>query len=79
MMDFDGTLCVWVNRDVQVERTMARDGCDAAEAKRRIAAQLPIDQKREMADYVIDNSGSFEETRAQVEKLFAELTSPSDT
>ena len=78
IMVFDATLCVWVNRDVQVERTMARDDCDAAEAERRIAAQLPIDEKREMADYVIDNSGSLEETRAQVEKLFAELAAGSD-
>lgn len=74
IMDFDATLCVWVNRDVQVERTMARDDCDAAEAERRIAAQLPIDEKRAMADHVIDNSGSFEETRAQVEALFEQLT-----
>jgi len=74
MMDFDATLCVWVSRDVQIERTMARDGCDRAEAERRIAAQLPIDEKREMADYVIDNSGSEAETRAQVEALFERLT-----
>lgn len=74
LMDFDETLCVWVSRDVQIERTMARDGCDAAEAERRIAAQLPIDDKREMADHVIDNSGTPEQTRAQVEALFARLT-----
>ena len=74
IMDFDDTLCVWVSREVQVERTMSRDGCDAEEAERRIAAQLPIDQKREMADHVIDNSGSLEDTRAQVEALFERLT-----
>lgn len=74
LMDFDATLCVWVERDVQVARTMARDGCDAAEAERRIAAQLPIDEKRAMADHVIDNSGTVEETRAQVEALYEKLT-----
>ena len=78
MMDFDATLCVWVSRDVQIERTMARDGCDRGEAERRIAAQLPIDEKRAMADYVIDNSGSQDETRAQVEALFERLTSQPD-
>ena len=74
LMDFDETLCVWVSREIQIERTMARDGCDAAEAERRIAAQLPIDEKREMADHVIDNSGTPEETRAQVVALFEHLS-----
>jgi dephospho-CoA kinase len=74
-MNFDETLCVWVSREIQIERTMARDGCDAEEAERRINAQLPIDEKREMADHVIDNSGTIEETRAQVTALVSRLTS----
>jgi dephospho-CoA kinase len=74
IMDFDETVLVWVSRDVQVERTMARDQCTADEAERRIAAQLPIDEKREMADHIIDNSGSLEETRRQVTALVHELT-----
>ena len=73
-MDFGATVCVWVRPEVQLARTVARDGCTEEEAKRRIAAQLPIDEKREMADHVIDNSGSPEETRAQVEALVALLT-----
>ncbi len=74
IMDFDETLCIWVSRKVQIERTMARDACDRGEAERRIAAQLPIDEKREMADHVIDNSGTLEETRAQVTRLVVRLT-----
>jgi dephospho-CoA kinase len=74
LMNFDETLCVWVSRAVQIERTMARDGCTLEEAERRIAAQLPIDEKREMADHVIDNSGTLEETRAQVAALVVRLT-----
>jgi dephospho-CoA kinase len=74
IMDFDQTVCVWVTREVQIERTMSRDGCDAAEAERRIASQLPIDQKKEMADHVIDNSGTIEETREQVLALVRSLT-----
>ena len=73
-MDFDETLCVWVSREVQIERTMARDACTAEEAERRIAAQLPIDEKRKMADHVIDNSGTVEQTRTQVAELVARLT-----
>jgi dephospho-CoA kinase len=74
LMNFDETLCVWVSRAVQIERTMARDGCTLEEAERRIAAQLPIDEKREMADHVIDNSGTLEETRAQVAALVVRLS-----
>jgi len=74
LMHFDATVCVWVDEAVQLARTMARDGCDADEARRRMAAQLPIDQKRAMADYVIDNSGEPGATRAQVEALVYALT-----
>lgn len=71
---YDATILAWVPVETQIERTMARDGCDRGAAQRRIDAQLPIDEKREMADYVIDNSGSRQATAAQVQKLYSELT-----
>lgn len=74
LMHFDVTVCVWVSEAVQLARTMARDQCDEGEARRRMAAQLPIDRKRELADQVIDNSGTPEETRAQVVALVQKLT-----
>jgi dephospho-CoA kinase len=74
IMDFDATVCVWVSRAVQIERTSKRDDCDEEEAERRVAAQMAIDKKREMADHVIDNSGTREETRRQVVQLVHELT-----
>ena len=49
------------------------DGCSRDEALRRMAAQLPSDAKREMADHVIDNSGSPEATAAQIRSLYHEL------
>lgn len=74
LMNFDVTVCVWVDEATQLARTMARDACEADEARRRMSAQLPIDQKRAMADCVIDNSGSPESTRAQVVALVRRLT-----
>lgn len=74
VMNYDATVCVWVTSEIQLERTMSRDGCDQGEASRRIAAQLPIDEKREMADHIIDNSGSPEITRQQVKALYTTLT-----
>jgi dephospho-CoA kinase len=72
-MDYDATVLVWVPRAVQIERTVARDGCDVAEAERRVNAQMPIDEKRALATHVIDNSGSVESTREQVLALWKEL------
>ena len=51
-----------------------RGDCDEGEARRRIAAQLPIDEKREMADHIIDNSGEQEDTEKQVKTLYQVLT-----
>lgn len=65
---------VWVPRELQLARLMARDGIDEAAAERKLASQMPLDRKRDMADHVIDNSGSHEQTRAQVEALWRELT-----
>jgi dephospho-CoA kinase len=73
-MGYDSTLLVWVPVETQLERTVARDGCSRAEAQARIDAQLPIDEKKALADRVIDNSGTREQTRAQVERIHAELT-----
>ena len=73
-MDFDATVCVWVSPEVQIERTRVRDDCSVEEARRRVASQLPIDEKRKMADHVIDNSGSTEQTRSQVVQLVEKLT-----
>lgn len=71
---YDATILAWVPVDVQIERTVARDGCARGEAERRIAAQMPIDEKRDYADYIIDNSGTPEETELQVKALYEKLT-----
>jgi len=69
----DATVLVYAPRAVQIERTVARDGCTREEAERRVAAQMPIDEKRALADYVIDNGGSLADTERQVRDLVAKL------
>jgi dephospho-CoA kinase len=76
-MDFDATVLVYAPEALQIERQMQRDGCARKEALRRIRAQLPIEEKKRMADYVIDNSGTPEQTERQVRDLFSTLTAPS--
>lgn len=66
--NFEEILVVYVPRHVQLERLMHRDGLSAAEANQRINSQLPIEKKRELADIVIDNSGTLAQTEEQVER-----------
>lgn len=66
----EGVALVWVPRDVQKARLMARDGLDAAAAEARLAAQLPLDEKKAHATWVIDNSGDLTSTRTQVESVW---------
>ncbi len=68
----DGLVVAWCTPEQQLERLMAR-GLSEAEARRRIAAQLPIDAKLRLATEKIDCSGSLEQTRRQVEALAAKL------
>jgi dephospho-CoA kinase len=70
---FDATVLVYAPAAVQLARTVARDRCDPEETRRRIAAQLPIDEKRALADYVIDNGGPLAETERQVRVLVEAL------
>ncbi len=70
----DAVVVVWAPRALQIERQIERDGHDRAEAERRVASQIPIDEKRDQADHVIDNSGTLAETEEQVRALSAALT-----
>ena len=66
----DGVVLVWVPRDIQKARLKARDGLDEAAAEARLAAQLPLDDKRQYATWIVDNSGELASTRAQVEQVW---------
>ena len=69
----DRVLLVLVDPQVQLARLMARDQLDEAAARARVAAQWPQADKVARADYVIDNSGSPEETARMVSALYGEL------
>jgi dephospho-CoA kinase len=71
--EVDRVVVVYVEPETQLTRLMARDGFDAAEARRRIASQMPLAEKVRHAHYVIDSSGRPEETAAQVRAIHAAL------
>ncbi|HAV42915.1 TPA: dephospho-CoA kinase [bacterium] len=66
----DCLIVVNLHYEEQIKRVMERDNLNQKEAIKRISAQLPISAKLEVANYVIDNKGTFEETREQVEKIW---------
>lgn len=67
---FEEIVVVYVPQAIQLERLMRRDGLNEAEASERLLSQWDIEKKRELADYVIDNSKGMEETRQQVEQFW---------
>ncbi len=72
----DGLVVAWCEPEQQLERLKAR-GMSELDAKRRIAAQLPLEEKLRLATYTIDCSGTMESTRAQVRALAARLRKSS--
>jgi dephospho-CoA kinase len=71
---FSSVVLVYAPEQVQVERLVQGRGLDEDRARAMIAAQMPIDEKRRRAHHVVDNSGTREETRRQVEEIWAQIT-----
>ena len=69
----DVVILVWVGSDVQIQRTMQRDDITLEAAMDRIRAQMPIDEKKNFADFIINNEGSIENTKLQLDSIIAEL------
>lgn len=63
---FEETLLVYIPRELQLKRLQTRDGLTLQQAESRLAAQMPIEAKRELADTIIDNSGDLAATEQQV-------------
>jgi dephospho-CoA kinase len=72
---FNGVLLVYAPAEVQMQRLRERSGLSEAEARKRLAAQLPIDEKRQRASWVIDNSGELSATEAAVARWWDEISS----
>jgi dephospho-CoA kinase len=70
----DHNIVVTAPERIQIGRLMARDGLTEAEAHRRIAAQMPSTEKEGLAQFIIDNSGSLEETRRAVAEILTQIS-----
>ncbi len=65
---FEQIMLVYVPREEQLKRLMKRDGLSREDAKRRLAAQMSIEDKKALADIVIDNSSDLAHTAAQIDR-----------
>ena len=72
---FNKIIVVYVPPRIQMERLTARDRMSLEEARSRLDSQMPIEDKKGRADWVIDNTGSQEQTREQVLTIIEELES----
>ncbi|MGZ8424278.1 MAG: dephospho-CoA kinase [Candidatus Binatia bacterium] len=78
---FEGNLHEWLRPvilvacdvEIQRQRLRQRDGLDAAAAQKHIDAQMSLEEKRKLADYVIENDGSLADLESQVRAVLAKI------
>ncbi len=70
---YDSLILVFCAQEQQIERALRREGAMEADIRARIERQMPLEEKRKYADYVIDTSGSKEETLRQARAVYDAL------
>ncbi|MBA2735364.1 MAG: dephospho-CoA kinase [Pyrinomonadaceae bacterium] len=70
---FNKLIVVWCEPAIQLQRLMLRNDLSEAESRKRIAAQMPQEEKKRYADFLIDTSDGFEAAREQTIEIFARL------
>jgi len=76
---FEAVICVRCDQETQLQRVTSRDGISREEALSRFRTQMNTELKALWSDHVIDNSGSIDETRTQVERIVQILFSRLNT
>jgi dephospho-CoA kinase len=70
---FDAVIVVWSSLENRIKRVMERDNLKRTEILARVKRQIPLEDKKSWADYVIDNNGSIEDLNKQADKIYNEL------
>ena len=71
--DYEKLIVAVCSVEQQIERAMARDGVTREEVLERLSRQMPLEEKVKYADYLVDTSGSKEETQARVRTIYEKL------
>ena len=75
--NFDAVIVAACAPETQLRRLMARDSLSEEDARKRLAAQIPIEEKLRRSDYVVRTDGTHEETNRQVRELYEKLSGMS--
>lgn len=70
---FEKLIVVWCEPEIQFERLIKRDGLSEADARKRTQSQMPQDEKKRYADFLIDTSDGFDPTRVQCGHVHSKL------
>ncbi len=70
----DAVILVAIPPELQLERLLQRDSISKEEALRRIRSQMPLDEKKKLTPYIIDNSGTIEDSIQQLRTIWSHLT-----
>ncbi|WP_461206300.1 dephospho-CoA kinase [Clostridium sp. DL1XJH146] len=71
--DMDTTILVWVPMEIQIERVMIRDSLNRENTINRIKSQMLLDDKKEVVDYIINNSEDLVQTKIQLNRILDEI------
>lgn len=71
--EMDAVAVVYLPEEIQLQRLMKRNQLTPDEAKKRIQSQMPIEEKKKLADIVFDNSGSKDELTCQIERWLSDF------
>ena len=71
--EFDMTVLIYADRKTQIERVLKRDGRSEGEVQEIINAQISMDEKRKLSNYIIENNGNSEMLDLEIEKFIKKL------
>lgn len=71
--EFDAILLVYAPESIQIERMMIRNGYSESEARERMQAQIPIEQKLLRSPHVVMNTGKIEDLKKEIKKILGEM------
>jgi dephospho-CoA kinase len=70
---FTKLIVVWCKPEIQLKRLITRNNLSAIDAQKRIDAQMPQEEKKHFADFLIDTSDGFDDTQRQAGEIFERL------
>jgi dephospho-CoA kinase len=69
----DLSICVYANQELQIKRLMQRDSTDEGLAKNILKNQMPIEQKKDLSDFIINNELGLKDLKSTIDNLLKEL------